>query len=172
MKFSDSVYIVCDLMIHNLQFCACAENVLRGQVFENIQHGAHQLGVYLAHTHAPLQVLNAVHCVLNMSEPAENTQDTTIGTEGAPEENTEQQPTSQTANSTEEDEVKLKENGTGAPREEEPKPVVAPPPAKPKYRHDWYQTPTDVYINIMIKNLKPEDVSVDFEEKQASLIIV
>ena len=106
-----------------------------------------------------------------MSEPAESTQDATSGTEGALEENTEQQSTPPSANSTEKDEVKPKENGTGAPREEEPKPAVAPPPAKPKYRHDWYQTPTDVYINIMIKNLKTEDVSVDFEEKRASLLM-
>ncbi len=105
-----------------------------------------------------------------MSEPTQITEDTTTGTEGVPEDKTEQQPAVPSANSAEEDEVKPKENGTGArEQEEEPKPAAAPPPAKPKYRHDWYQTPIDVYINVMIKNLKPEDVSVVFEEKQASL---
>ena len=99
-----------------------------------------------------------------MSEPTESNQDTTIATEETPEDNTEQ-PASQSAKSTE-DEVKPKENGAGE-REEEPKVAAAPPP-KPKYRHDWYQTPTDVYINVMIKGLKNEDVSVHFEEKMAS----
>lgn len=99
-----------------------------------------------------------------MSEPTESTVDTATVTE---------EPASQTAISTE-DEVKPKENGAGGGRddhEKEPKPTVAaaPPPAKPKYRHDWYQTPTDVYINVMIKGLKNEDVSVHFEEKKASL---
>ena len=101
-----------------------------------------------------------------MSEPAESTQDTTIATEGAPEDNTEQPAASQSAKSTE-DEVKPKENGAGG-REEEPKVVAAAPPPKPKYRHDWYQTPTDVYINVMIKGLKNEDVFVRFEENMAS----
>lgn len=50
--------------------------------------------------------------------------------------------------------VKPKENGSAGAS-----------PRKPKYRHDWYQTPTDVYINIMIKGLKNDDVSVNFEEK-------
>lgn len=101
-----------------------------------------------------------------MSEPVENTGDATTATEGTPEESTEQ-PATQDSKPTE-DEVKPKENGTGG-REEEPKPAAAPPP-KPKYRHDWYQTPTDVYINVMIKGLKNEDVSVNFGEKMASLM--
>ena len=103
-----------------------------------------------------------------MSDPAENTGDTTTATERAPEESTEQ-PATQDSKPTE-DEVKPKENGAGG-REEEPKVVAAAAsPPKPKYRHDWYQTPTDVYINVMIKGLKNEDVSVNFEEKMASLM--
>ena len=105
-----------------------------------------------------------------MSEPAENTQDKTT-TEGASEGDTEQ-PATQNAKSAE-DEIKPKENGAGGGTEE-PKPVEEPkaaaPPPKPKYRHDWYQTPTDVYINVMIKELKNEDVSVHFDEKMASLM--
>ena len=39
---------------------------------------------------------------------------------------------------------------------------------KPKYRHDWYQTESDVCINILIKKVKKENVSVDFQEKSVS----
>ena len=65
---------------------------------------------------------------------------------------------------TKSDEVKPKENGTTVAGEAS----GAAGPVKPKYRHDWYQTPTDVYINVMIKGLKSEDVSVVIEAKKAS----
>ena len=57
--------------------------------------------------------------------------------------------------------------GTEQPKAKEDPTPVAPPP-KPKYRYDWYQTPTDVYINVMIKGLRNEDVSVCFDEKSVS----
>lgn len=44
-------------------------------------------------------------------------------------------------------------------------PGPAPEAAKPKYRHDWYQTEADVCINVLIKKLKRESVHVDLEEK-------
>ena len=94
------------------------------------------------------------------------TQDLTVTPEGAPVNGSATQDVKST-----EDDVNPKVNGEGA--REEPEPVdetkVAAPPAKPKYRHDWYQTPTDVYINVMIKGLKNEDVSVHFEAKMASV---
>ena len=37
-------------------------------------------------------------------------------------------------------------------------------PVPPKLGHDWYQTQSDVYINIMMKDLRKEDVQVDFTE--------
>ena len=43
--------------------------------------------------------------------------------------------------------------------------------APPKLRHDWYQTQADVYINIMIKRLKREDVSVKFDERRLEVVI-
>ena len=91
-----------------------------------------------------------------MSEPAEST-DAAATTGGA----VEQSESGQASPQVGVDEAKPKENGThGEP----------PKPAKPKYRHDWYQTPTDVYINVMIKGLKDEDVSVNFEEKMVNFI--
>ena len=48
--------------------------------------------------------------------------------------------------------------------------AAAPPVAKPKYRHDWYQTETDVCINVLIKRVKKENVKVDFQEKSVSTI--
>ena len=93
-----------------------------------------------------------------MSEPAEST-DAAATTGGA----VEQSESGQASPQVGVDEAKPKENGThGEP----------PKPAKPKYRHDWYQTPTDVYINVMIKGLKNEDVSVKFEEKMVNLYFV
>ena len=45
-------------------------------------------------------------------------------------------------------------------------PPEAPlPAAAPPVRHDWYQTQADVYVNVMIKRLKREDVSVEFGER-------
>ena len=72
-----------------------------------------------------------------------------------------------TTNPGEDEQVRPKENGADVTEESKTEPVAAP--SKPKYRHDWYQTPTDVYVNVMIKGLKNENVSVSFEEKMASL---
>lgn len=156
------VHIIVDRSAHALKCAAWAKFSFgaRGASIRNIN--SHTPTVQL---HAP--IIKSI--VSTMSGPTESTHGATIGTEEAPKESTEQQPASQSDNSTE-DGVKPKENGTGG-REEETKPAVtaAPPPPKPKYRHDWYQTPTDVYINVMIKGLKNEDVSVHFEEKLASL---
>ena len=40
-----------------------------------------------------------------------------------------------------------------------------PTPSAAKARYDWYQTQGDVVINIMIKKLRTEDMSVHFTEK-------
>ncbi|XP_042233596.1 protein SGT1 homolog isoform X2 [Homarus americanus] len=39
----------------------------------------------------------------------------------------------------------------------------------PKIKHDWYQTESHVIITILIKNLKKDDVKVDFTEKTVSV---
>ena len=97
-----------------------------------------------------------------MSEPATSTATATATPEDSTTGDSEQ-----AASKTEE--VKPKENGTDVNEDSKPPEPEAPAaPAKPKYRHDWYQTPTDVYVNVMIKGLKNEDVSVNFEEKMAS----
>lgn len=46
--------------------------------------------------------------------------------------------------------------------------AAAPPPS---LRHDWYQTPADVYINVMVKRLGREDVSVEFNERSVEVFI-
>jgi len=43
-----------------------------------------------------------------------------------------------------------------------------PQPPKPNYRHDWYQTASDVRLNIMIKGLKKEQVTTTCEEREVS----
>lgn len=35
-------------------------------------------------------------------------------------------------------------------------------------RHDWYQTESQVTITLMVKNVKKEDVSVTFKEKEVT----
>ncbi len=67
--------------------------------------------------------------------------------------------------------------GTGNGTAEEPAPDNStesspPPPARPKYRHDWYQTESDVRINILIKKVKKENMAVDFQEKSVCATIV
>ena len=47
---------------------------------------------------------------------------------------------------------------------------VAPPPA-PTIKHDWYQTQADVYVNVMVKRLKRDDVSVEFGERSLDVSI-
>lgn len=39
----------------------------------------------------------------------------------------------------------------------------------PKIKHDWYQTETHVVITILVKNLKKEDVKVNFTDKTVSV---
>ena len=51
-----------------------------------------------------------------------------------------------------------------------PPPPAAPVLSKPKYRHDWYQTESDVCINILIKKVKKENLVVDFQEKSVSVL--
>lgn len=46
-----------------------------------------------------------------------------------------------------------------------------PPPAAPKVKHDWYQTHSDVYVNVMIKRLKRDDVTVEFTDKSMKVQI-
>ncbi|XP_060089536.1 protein SGT1 homolog [Heteronotia binoei] len=41
----------------------------------------------------------------------------------------------------------------------------------PKFKHDWYQTESHVIVTIMIKNAKKEDVSVQFSEKELSVLV-
>ena len=41
----------------------------------------------------------------------------------------------------------------------------------PKYRHDWYQTASDVCVNVMVKGLKKEQVQVDFTETTVRYVV-
>lgn len=43
-----------------------------------------------------------------------------------------------------------------------PAAAVSLPPAPPKIRDDWYQTETHVAINILVKNMKQDDVSITY----------
>lgn len=59
---------------------------------------------------------------------------------------------------------------------EEEKPITAevsnvpvPPPPKAKYRYDWYQSESNVFINILIKKLEKENVHVDYQEKSVGV---
>ncbi|KAM3935164.1 protein SGT1 homolog [Leptodactylus fuscus] len=38
-----------------------------------------------------------------------------------------------------------------------------------KYRHDWYQTESQVIVTVMIKNIQKEDVHIQFAERQLTL---
>ena len=40
----------------------------------------------------------------------------------------------------------------------------------PKIKHDWYQTEPFVIVTVLVKNLKQEDVKVDFTEKTVSAL--
>ena len=48
--------------------------------------------------------------------------------------------------------------------QQQPEVKQAPPPI----RHDWYQTPSDVIVDILAKGVKKEGVAVDFSEKTVS----
>ena len=53
-------------------------------------------------------------------------------------------------------------------------PEATPPSTStdPTPRHDWYQTQSDVIIDILAKRLKKEDVVVNFSEKTVSHSLV
>jgi len=40
---------------------------------------------------------------------------------------------------------------------------------EPKIKHDWYQTETAVVVEVRIKNLKKEDVNIDFQPQSLSV---
>lgn len=56
------------------------------------------------------------------------------------------------------------------PKAESPS-TSLPPQNKSKYRYDWYQTASDVYLNIMIKGLKRDDVHVQFEDTMVHTLL-
>ena len=64
------------------------------------------------------------------------------------------------------------ENGTEENKKSEsdlkPSKSAAPAPAKPKYRYDWYQTASDVYVNVMIKKLSKDQVHIEFGDIMVS----
>lgn len=41
----------------------------------------------------------------------------------------------------------------------------------PKIKHDWYQTEAFVIVTVLVKNLKQEDVKIDFTEKTVSALV-
>ncbi|KAJ8255592.1 hypothetical protein COCON_G00194560 [Conger conger] len=41
----------------------------------------------------------------------------------------------------------------------------------PQVKHDWYQTESHVIVTVMVKNVKKEEVSVKFEEKELSAAV-
>lgn len=40
------------------------------------------------------------------------------------------------------------------------------------FRHDWYQTESQVVVTIMVKNAKKEDVTVIFGEREVMFLLV
>ncbi|KAF0686229.1 Aste57867_21934 [Aphanomyces stellatus] len=48
--------------------------------------------------------------------------------------------------------------------------VAVPVPVKPQFRHEWYQSPTHVTVSVFQKNLKPEDVVVEFHEQHLKVV--
>ena len=56
--------------------------------------------------------------------------------------------------------------------------TVASPPVEmnntmpaPKIKHDWYQTETHVFVTVLIKNLKNEQVKVNFTDSTVSYYV-
>ena len=45
---------------------------------------------------------------------------------------------------------------------------LPPKVLKQKYRYDWYQTESEVRINILAKKVKEENVHIDFKERSVS----
>jgi suppressor of G2 allele of SKP1 len=56
------------------------------------------------------------------------------------------------------------------PAKPSPPPATQPAPT-PKIRHEWYQNPTHVFINIFAKGVKQGDLSIDIEQKSVSVNI-
>jgi len=62
---------------------------------------------------------------------------------------------------------KAKEEKIEQPKVEKVNVTLAMP--EPKIKHDWYQTETAVVVEVRIKNLKKEDVSIDFQPQSLSV---
>ena len=43
-------------------------------------------------------------------------------------------------------------------------------PAKPKIKHDWYQTDTLVVVTILLKNAPSDKVKVNYGDKSVSIV--
>ncbi|CAA6672902.1 unnamed protein product [Spirodela intermedia] len=63
----------------------------------------------------------------------------------------------------------LPDRVTNSPNDLEPLPVATP--SAPKYRHDHYNTPTEVVLTIFAKGIPSENVHVDFGEQILSVSI-
>ncbi len=57
------------------------------------------------------------------------------------------------------------ERTVDAPPQPTPSPVAAVPSPGVSLRTDWYQTQSDVYLDLMVKSLRREDVEVQFSER-------
>ena len=53
----------------------------------------------------------------------------------------------------------------------QPEEKQAPPPT-PTIRHDWYQTQSDVVVDILAKGVKKEGAAVEFSERKVRLLLV
>eukprot|EP00897_Mesotaenium_endlicherianum_P000550 jgi/Mesen1/10496/ME000083S09999 len=45
------------------------------------------------------------------------------------------------------------------------------PPPPPKYRHEWYQSSTNVVVSVLAKGINAEDLQVEFGEQILSVVI-
>lgn len=69
----------------------------------------------------------------------------------------------------EEEDVQQQQAVPASAKLEEDAPL--PPIARPKVRHEWYQSQTHVVVEVFLKNLKKEDVRVDLAEQHLDICI-
>ena len=68
-------------------------------------------------------------------------------------------------------ETSMEENKDEAPAAGDTAAAASNQMPVPKIKHDWYQTEAFVIVTVLVKNLKQEDVKVDFTEKTVSVVV-